>query len=69
MKETLIQIADILYEIPKMSRQRMQGIMNPLRTERQAVEMLNYLKQNQNNKEKMGIDKLMMKSLQIAEKN
>ena len=66
MKDILRQIADILYEMPKMSKQRMIGILNPLKTEQQEKEMLNYLQENKDNKELMRIDNLMRKTIEIG---
>ena len=69
MKNILTKIVDILYELPQMSRQRMQGIMNPLKTERQALIMLNYLQKNKNNEELMKIDNLMKKVMEMRSEN
>lgn len=59
MKETLIQIADVLYEVPLMSKAIMTSIMSPIKTEEQAKTMLKFLQKNKNNKEIMDIDYLI----------
>ena len=66
MKNILREIADILYDIPKMNRNRMIGIINPLGTEEQASQMLEYLKKNRNNSNLMRIDNLIRKALEIG---
>ena len=67
MKEILNSIVDILLEVPYINRQRMIGIMTPLRTEAQASAMLNYLEENRNNSEVMRIDTLIKTSLRISD--
>ena len=67
MKNTLRQIADILYNVPLMNRNRMIGIMAPLHNENQANAMLEYLKLNQNNNDVMRIDTLLKTSLRISD--
>ena len=69
MKEILIKITQILWEIPNMSKQVLIGIINPLDTEEQAMTMLNYLKENKDNPELMRIDRLLKKVLAISKKN
>lgn len=66
MKEILNKIADILCDIPKMNRNRFIGIINPLGTEKQANEMLEYLEKNRNNSDLMRIDNLIRKALEIG---
>ena len=48
-----------------MSKQIVIGIINPLDTNEQAMEMLNYLEKNRDNPELMRIDKLLKKALAI----
>ena len=67
MKNILREIADILYDIPKMNQNRMIGIMNPLSNEKQANYMLNYLKKNKNDSEAMRIDNLLRTALRIGD--
>ena len=43
MKNILKKIADILYYVPLMDKDIMAGVLNPLNTEEQANEMLEYL--------------------------
>ena len=69
MKQILIQIAEILWQLPKMNREYGIGIINPLDTEEQALKMLNYLKENRDNPELMRIDRLMKKAFEISEEN
>ena len=69
MKQILIQIANILWTLPDMNRDLVIAIINPLDTETQATKMLEYLQENKNNEELMRIDKLLKKTLQIAEEN
>ncbi len=59
MKNILREIADILYDIPLMSKSMMGSIMNPIETEEQANEMLMFLKENKNNPEIMDTDYLI----------
>ena len=69
MKQILIQIANILWTLPDMNRDLVIAIINPLDTEAQAMKMLEYLQKNKNNEELMRIDRLLKKTLQIAEEN
>lgn len=69
MKHILIQIANILWTLPDMNRDLVIAIINPLDTETQATKMLEYLQENKNNAELMRIDRLLKKTLQIAEEN
>ncbi len=69
MKQILIQIANILWTLPDMNRDLVIAIINPLDTETQATKMLEYLQENKNNEELMRIDRLLKKTLQIAEEN
>ena len=59
MKNILREIADILYDIPLMSKSMMGSIMNPIETEEQANKMLMFLKENKNNPEIMDTDYLI----------
>lgn len=69
MKQILIQIANILWTLPDMNRDLVIAIINPLDTETQATKMLEYLQENKNTEELMRIDRLLKKTLQIAEEN
>lgn len=66
MKNILKKIADILYYVPLMDKDIMAGVLNPLNTEEQANEMLEYLETNKNNPELMRIDNLLHKALEIG---
>ena len=66
MKNILKKIADILYYVPLMDKDIMAGVLNPLNTEEQANEMLEYLEKNKNNPELMRIDNLLHKALEIG---
>ena len=69
MLEILQKIAKILKTIPKMDDNLGIGIMNPLKTEKQAIEMLNYLKENRHNQELTRPDRLLKKALEIGKEN
>lgn len=59
MKNILKEIADILYDVPLMSKSMMGSIMNPIETEEQANKMLMFLKENKNNPKIMDTDYLI----------
>lgn len=59
MKNILRQIADILYDVPLMSKAMMISIMSPIKTEEQAKKMLKLLKDNKDNKLIMDTDYLI----------
>ena len=65
MKDLRNKIMDYLLTIPKMNKQLVIAILNPLKIEKQAQLMLNYLQDNKENKNLMKIDKLLKLSLQI----
>ena len=66
MKNILREIADILYDVPLMDKDLMAGVLNPLDTEEQANEMLEYLENNKNNPNIMRVDNLIRKALEIG---
>ena len=66
MKQTLIEIANILWKEPKMNEEQVMLIINPLDTEEEAKEFLEFL---ENNKEELTIQQLIKKALEIAGKN
>ena len=66
MKNILREIADILYDVPLMDKDLMAGVLNPLDTEEQANEMLEYLEKNKNNPNIMRVDNLIRKALEIG---
>ena len=65
MKEILQKIVDFLKYNTNYNKEEMIAIVNPLKTEKQAITMLNYLEENKDNKELMRIDKLLKKALAI----
>ena len=66
MKQKLVEIANILWQMPQMTEEQVVLIINPLDTIEEAKEYLNFLK---NNKEKLTIEQLIKKSLEITGKN
>lgn len=66
MKSILKKIADILYYVPLMDKDFMMGILCPLDTEEQAIEMLEYLEKNKNDSNLMRVDNLLRKALEIG---
>ncbi len=66
MKEIFNKIADIVCEVDFMDRDTLIGILNPLKTKEKALELLNYLELNKNNKDVMRIDTILRKALQIG---
>lgn len=69
MRELRFEIMDYLDMVPHMNKDFMIGILNPLKTEEQAMKMLEYLKENKDNEEVMRVDRIIKKSLQISEEN
>ncbi len=69
MKQILIEVAKILWTVPDMKEDLLIAILNPLKTETKAAKMLKYLQENKNDAEIMRIDRLLKKTLQIAEEN
>lgn len=67
IKNILKEIADILYDVPLMSKSMMGSIMNPIETEEQANRMLKFLKENKNNSEIMDTDYLIPNRRRIIE--
>ena len=65
MKDLRNIIMDYLLAIPEMNKQLVIATLNPLKTEQQAKQMLNYL-ENTNEKR---IDKILSASLQISKEN
>lgn len=49
MKQILIQIANILWQVPNSSQDTVETIMNPIETMEQANKMLTYLQENKSN--------------------
>ncbi len=68
MKKLRNQIMDYLLRIPNINKENLIGILNPLDTEEQAMIFLNYLQKNQNNEEKMQVEKLIKTVLKITGK-
>ena len=66
MKELWNKIADIVCAVDFMDRDTLIGILNPLETESQAKEMINYLEENKDNIEVMRVDNLLRKALEIG---
>ena len=66
MKELWNKIADIVCGVDFMDRDTLIGILNPLETESQAKEMINYLEENKDNIEVMRVDNLLRKALEIG---
>lgn len=69
MKPILVEIAKILWELPNMTRGLGIAIINPLDTEKQAQEMLKYLKTNRDNEKLMRSDNLLKTTLRISKEN
>ena len=59
MKPTLIKIANILWQVPLMSKAILISIINPIETEEQANRMLNFLEKNIDNPNIMDTDYLI----------
>ena len=59
MKEILIKIADILYDVPLMDRAMMGSIIDSIETEEQGLKMLKFLEENRNNPEITDTDYLI----------
>jgi len=59
MREILIKIADILWTLPNSNETVVATIMNPIDNTNQANRLLEYLKENENNKEVMKIGYLI----------
>ena len=59
MKEILLKIANILWDIPLMSKAMLISIINPIETEEQANKMLKFLEENKDNPEIMDTDYLI----------
>ena len=49
MKQILIQIADILWQVPNSNEDTVATIMNPIDTMEEAKRMLEYLQENKSN--------------------
>ena len=62
MKEILIKIADILYQMKDIDRDKVVMILDRLDNEKQAQNFLNWIEKNQNNQ----MD--YMEMIEIAEK-
>ena len=69
MKELRNEIMDYLLTIPKMNKQLVIAILNPLKTEKQLEKMKEHLANNYQDKELMRRDKLLNLSLQISKEN
>ena len=65
MKNILKRIADILYDIPNMSRACMGAIMNPIDTISQANNLLSFLEKNKSNDEIMKVSYLLRHNHEI----
>lgn len=59
MKNILRKIADILYDVPFMSRAIMGSIMSAIETEEQGLRMLKFLEENKDKPEIMDTDYLI----------
>ena len=59
MKQTLIQIANILWKVPLMDKATVMWIINPIETEEQGLRMLKFLESNKDNPEIMDTDYLI----------
>ncbi len=69
LRQKLEEIAKIVWTIPDITQDLVLAIIVPLKKETQATKMLEYLQENKNNEELMRIDRLLKKTLQIAEEN
>ena len=69
LRQKLEEIAKIVWTIPEITQDLVLAIIVPLKKETQATKMLEYLQENKNNAELMRIDRLLKKTLQIAEEN
>ena len=49
MKQILIQIAEILWQVPNSSETTIASIINPIETIEEADKMLKYLQKNKSN--------------------
>ena len=65
MKESLVKIANILWEIPNMTATVGATIMNPIDTTSQANRLLNFLEENKDNKEVMRVSYLLRNNHRI----
>ena len=69
LRQKLEEIAKIVWTIPEITQDLVLAIIVPLKKETQATKMLEYLQENKNNAELVRIDRLLKKTLQIAEEN
>ena len=69
LRQKLEEIAKIVWTIPDITQDLVLAIIVPLKKETQATKMLEYLQKNKNNEKLMRIDRLLKKTLQIAEEN
>ena len=69
LRQKLEEIAKIVWTIPDITQDLVLAIIVPLKKEIQATKMLEYLQKNKNNEKLMRIDRLLKKTLQIAEEN
>lgn len=69
LRQKLEEIAKIVWTIPDITQDLILAIIVPLKKETQATKMLEYLQKNKNNEKLMRIDRLLKKTLQIAEEN
>lgn len=65
MKNILRKIADILYDVPFMSRAIMGSIMSAIETEEQGLRMLKFLEENKDKPEIMDTDYLILNKRKI----
>ena len=66
MKQILIQIADILWQVPNSNEDTVATIMNPIDTMEEAKKMLEYLQENKSN---LKIGYLIKHRMEIIGKN
>ena len=69
LRQKLEEIAKIVWTIPEITQDLVLAIIVPLKKETQATKMLESLQENKNNAELVRIDRLLKKTLQIAEEN
>ena len=67
MREIKRQIVEILKGELNFNRAETLGVIVPLKTEEKALKMLEYLKENKDDEYLMRIDRLLKKSVSIAE--
>jgi len=66
MRQLWDKITILVKDVDYMDNDTLIGILNPLRTEEKALEMINFIEENKNNKDVMRIDTLLRKALQIG---